>query len=136
MIVLILCLGLVLTSFSFSKDYSEYVEVIRKYYEEKQNDAEVIKNWTSGIKDNYKANLDYLVNDFESTGGSETTDGKVVIIGVFTTTAFCTKEGNKIRILQVYGMAILMTKDKKLVKSLKLTEVSHIVKLGWDGKDV
>jgi hypothetical protein len=133
-ITVILCLALTLV-FSFANEYSEYVGVISKYYESKQKDVEVINGWELGLQD-YKAVLDHLVNNFEFVDGVKTTEDKIIIAGILTTTAFCTRDGCKIRVIQRYGMAILMTKDKKFEKFLKLTEVSHIVKFGWNGKDV
>jgi hypothetical protein len=135
-LALILCLGLVLTfSFSFSTDYSEYVEVIRKHYESKQSSKEAISSWKEGAQEEYRAILDHLICSFEFVEGFET-EGKIVISGILTTTAYCTRDGYKIRIHQLYGMAIVMAKDKKFEKFLKLTKVKRIVEVGWNGKDV
>lgn len=136
-IALILCLGLVLTfAFSFSADYSEYVDVIRKHYESKIAGKEVISNWEVGVREEYKSVLDHLLCTFDFVDGFETTEDKIVITGILTTTAYCTRDGFKIRIHQLYGMAILMTKDKKVEKLVKITEASRVVEIGWNGKDV
>ncbi len=134
--ILILCLGLFLNlAFSSDNDYSEYVSVIRKYYQSKQNDKEAISSWESGLRE-YESVLDHLICSFEFTDGFETTEGKIIICGVLTTKAYCTRRGEKIRVSQIYGMAILVTKDKQLEKFVKLTKVSHTVEAGWNGKDV
>lgn len=136
-LALILCLGLVLTfAFSFSADYSEYVDVIRKHYESRIKGKEAIESWEVGVRENYKSVLDHLICSFDFVDGFETTEDKIVITGILTTTAYCMRDGFKIRIHQLYGMAILMTKDKKFEKFLRLTEVSRIVEPGWNGKDV
>jgi hypothetical protein len=136
-LALILCLGLVLTfAFSFSADYSEYVDVIRKHYESRASSKEAISSWKEGAQEEYRAILDHLICSFEFVDGFETTEGKIVISGILTTTAYCTRDGYKIRIHQLYGMAIVMAKDKKFEKFLKLTEVNRIVEVGWNGKDV
>ena len=136
-IALILCLGLVLTfSFSFAKNYDEYVEVIRKRYETKEKDKEVLRGWEIGVKEQYKSVLDHLKITFEFFDGYETTEDKIVITGVITTTAYCTRDGFKIRIHQLYAIAVVMTKEKKMEKVLRLAEQGHIIEEGWNGKDV
>ncbi len=135
-LALILCLGLVLTfTFSFSTDYSEYVDVIRKYYESKIAGKEAISGWEVGVREEYKSVLDHLICTFEFVDGFETTEDKIVITGILTTTAYCTRDGFKIRIHQLYGMAILMTKDKKVEKLVKITEASRVVEIGCNGND-
>lgn len=136
-IALILCLGLVLTfSFSFAKDYDEYVNFIRKHYESREKDKDVLRGWEVGVREQYKSVLDHIKITFEFVEGFETTEGKIVISGILTTTAYCMRDGYKIRIHQLYGIAVLMNKDKKIEKALRLAERDHIIEEGWNGKDV
>lgn len=136
-IALILCLGLVLIfAFSLANNYSEYVDVICKHYESKEKDKDVLKGWEVGVREQYKSILGHIKITFEFVDGFETTEGKIVISGILTTTAYCMKDGYKIRIHQLYGIAVLMNKDKKIEKAIRLAERDHIIEEGWNGKDV
>jgi hypothetical protein len=137
-IALILCLVLTLAfGVSFANDYDEYTNVVRKYYENKQTDEDVVNNWKAGLLEQYQANLDHLLMTFEFVKGIETTDGRILITGVLTITAYCIKDGDKIRITQLAAMAILMSKDKKIEKKVRIKEADqHIIEAGWYGSPV
>ena len=137
-IALILCLVLTLAfGISFANDYSDYVEVIRKHYESKQTDEAIVKSWKVELQEQYQADLDHLLMIFEFVKGHETTDGKILITGVLTITAYCIKDGDKIRISQLAAIAIIMSKDKKIEKKVKIKEADqHIIEIGWYGNPV
>jgi len=137
-IALILCLVLTLAfGASFAGDYDEYTNVVRKYYENKQIEEDVVNNWKAGVIEQYQATLDHLIMSFEFVKGYETTDGRVIITGVLAITAYCIKNGDKIRITQLAAMAILMSKDKKIEKKVRIKDGDqHIVEIGWYGSPV
>jgi len=136
-IALILCLVLTLAfGISFANDYDEYTNIIRKYYENKQIEENVVNNWKVGVLEQYQATLDHLIMGFEFVKGYETTDGGVMIAGVLTITAYCIKDGDKIRISQLMAMAFLF-KDRKMEKKIRIKEGDqHIIEIGWYGNPV
>ena len=137
-IALALCLVLTLAfGLSFANNYDEYTNIVRKYYESKQTDEEVVNNWKAGAMEQYQATLYHLLMTFEFVKGYESTDGRILITGVLTITAYCIKNGDKIRITQLAAMAILMSKDKKIEKKVRIKDGDqHIVEIGWYGSPV
>jgi hypothetical protein len=137
-IALVLCLVLTLAfSISFANGYDEYTNVIRKYYESKQTNESAVNNWRAGVLEQYQADLDHLMMGFKFAKGYETTDDKVMIIGVLVITAYCIKDGDKIRISQLATLAIIMSKDKKIEQVVKISEGDqHIIEIGWYGNSV
>jgi hypothetical protein len=119
-----------------NNNFSEYVDVIKNFYKEKQNDLEIIQNWRDGVKEDYGYDVDHISIEFEFIEGAKTTDGKIVIIGIITCTAYCcTQDNQKLRIIQMSIVAFLITKNKNIEKVLKLKDApQHILKPGWDDK--
>jgi hypothetical protein len=137
-IAIAVCVALILAfSFSLAADYSEYINIIQKFYRAKSKDENVVNTWKEGVEHEYQATLDHLVIQFEFVKGIETTSGKIVIAGILTSTGYCIRDGIKIRISQAKGVAILITKDGKMEKRTVIKEGGeNVIETGWNGQDL
>ncbi len=117
-----------------SEDYLPYAEALQKSYKSRGSDEEIIKDWKEGVQAKVGLTLDHLTVEFDPVYGAETTSGDIVIGGVVTSTGFCkTVDGNKVRLVQMVGMAILMKKnDMTVIKALRVTDFSQNTLTGWD----
>lgn len=132
-LISVLLLLMVFSISVFATDFGEYVSIIQEEYKKRETYQDVIENWRNGVLLEYGYMLDHVTITFEFVRGAETTDEKILIVGVTTTTAFCyTKEKRKMRIIQMVGMAILFTKDKRIDKSSRMTDYQKTVVSGWD----
>src|SRR3990172_1183177 len=117
-----------------AEEYLPYVESLRKSYKSRATDKAVINDWKDGVQAKVGLIFDHLTVEFDAVYGAETSEGEILIGGVVTSTGFCkTSDGNKVRLVQVVGMAILMTKkDMKVLKALRVTEFTQNTLFGWE----
>ncbi len=137
-IAIVLALCLLAFSLSFAGKYGEfdeYLEMYRNRNETYQEDEDLVKNWAEGIWKGYQAKLDHLQISFDFDEGKRS-DDRVVLLGTLSITAFCIKNGNKMRITQKSEVAILF-ENKEYLRSITTKEGGrHIVEPGWFGNPI
>ncbi len=116
------------------EDYLPYAEALQKLYKSRETDEAVVKDWKEGVQAKVGLIFDHLTVEFDPVYGVETTAGEILIGGVVTSTGFCkTTDGNKIRLVQMVGMAILMSKgDMQVLRALRVTDFTQNTLTGWD----
>src|SRR4030042_7122788 len=133
----LIILSIFLATICFAGEYDSYVDTVQKYYKDISKTSEVIHDWEDGVRKDLGYTLDHFVINFEFYKGMKTTDSNIVITGILVMTGFCyDREGVKVRVVQMRGMAILLSKEGKILKRLSITKPENTRITGWDGLEV
>ena len=132
-IVILISSILLLVSLAFAVTLEEYVAAINQRIAEGcRTNQKVIKDWKDGIKESFGCDLDHLGAVFVLLEARQI-ETKMLLFGVLTVTAYATKDGQKVRVIQVSSIMYCINKDNIVEdKAILGTDPPKILE-GWIG---